>query len=538
MREIPRYAILSHTWTDEEVTFQEFLSKDGDTVREKESKNGFIKIMKTCELATEDEIGYVWVDTCCIDKSSSAELSEAINSMWRYYKEAEVCYAYLSDLPSYLSGRANVVEKLKACKWFTRGWTLQELIAPKKLRFYDETWHFKGLKDKFAKPIHQITKIPPDVLRNPEGLAKLSIAERMTWASKRETTRIEDTAYCLLGIFDINMPLLYGEGNKAFIRLQQEIIRLNNDLSIFGWCPQDGEEPFIVPRLDTASAGACKDNCGHKVSDEHDFYSALAPSPKAFARPSRWDVVQSVEHSVTNRGIKIDCSLKPACLRGCSPYACMCCSHCRKYVLIIGHGGRNFYGIIMKKTGPDTFIRCKKQLINIFEYWQMQTRQRSIYFLTQTPFNSQDTFYGVSLDIIQCVAGELEVYEAMPESSWDFAKRRWYDKGWGIVDLGFQTQSNIGFKVLFFSIGHEVSILDSDLYDEETALRNSRLITEDVALVLSLGHSSRGQSEKDFHINRRTVRVKVDFRSKGFSFSLAVSTEGNISHSHVQLMLY
>ena len=166
--------------------------------------------LKTCKLAATHDISYVWVNTCCIDKSSSAELSEAINSMWRYYKDAEVCYAYLSDLPR----RANVVEELKACKWFTRGWTLQELIAPKELRFYDETWHFQGTKDHFAQPIHQITKIPPDVLRNPDGLAKFSIAERMTWASKRETTRIEDTAYCLLGIFDINMPLLYGEGKR------------------------------------------------------------------------------------------------------------------------------------------------------------------------------------------------------------------------------------------------------------------------------------------------------------------------------------
>lgn len=211
VRKIPQYAILSHTWIGEEVTFQEFLSQDSDTVKKKKSKTGFIKIMKTCKLAATHDISYVWVDTCCIDKSSSAELSEAINSMWRYYKDAEVCYAYLSDLPR----RANVVEELKACKWFTRGWTLQELIAPKELRFYDETWHFQGTKDHFAQPVHQITKIAPDVWRNPDGLAKFSIAERMTWASKRETTRIEDTAYCLLGIFDINMPLLYGEGKKG-----------------------------------------------------------------------------------------------------------------------------------------------------------------------------------------------------------------------------------------------------------------------------------------------------------------------------------
>jgi hypothetical protein len=557
VRKIPRYAILSHTWTDEEVAFQEFLSKDGDTIRKKESKKGFIKIMKTCELATEDGIGYVWVDTCCIDKSSSAELTEAINSMWRYYKDAEVCYAYLSDLPR----RANVVQELKACKWFTRGWTLQELIAPKKLRFYDETWHFQGTKDEFAEGIHPITKIPPAVLLDPDGLAKLSIAERMTWASKRETTRMEDTAYCLLGIFDINMPLLYGEGNKAFIRLQQEIIKSNNDLSIFGWCPEDSEETFIIPNLEPAlSAGPCKLDCGHYL-DEQDSLSVLAQSPKVFARPSVWDAVQSVEHSVTNRGIKIHCSLEQVCMRGCYPHACRCCSHCLKYALAIGHDKYNSYGIIVNKTGPDAFIRSKKQLINLHSssrHRNMGTRQRSVYLLTQTPFNSQDpfhgvyleeTFYGVSLDISQCVAGELEVNMAIPESNWDFAKKRWEfqdDMVWGIVGLGVVTQDYYlegRFYVLIVGTASYVYILDFDLYKKKIALLSqsvSTLKANDVITLFKLD-TSLGASwgaEKDFHVKGRAVRVKAESRTRAGKSLLAVWNEGNISRSHVQLVLY
>lgn len=159
-----------------------------------------------------------------------------------------------------------------------------------------------------------------------------------------------------------------GKEKKAFIRLQQEIIKNNNDLSIFGWCPEDGEEPFFIPRRNKVRTEACNSDCGHERSDECDFYSVLAPSPKAFAKPSRWDVVQSVEHSVTNRGIKIDCSLHQVCLRGCWPPECKCFSHCRKYLLAIGHDRDSFYGIIMNKTGPNAFIRSKKQLVKLSRY--------------------------------------------------------------------------------------------------------------------------------------------------------------------------
>jgi hypothetical protein len=546
---------LSHTWTDEEVAFQEFLSKDGDTIRKKESKKGFIKIMKTCELATEDGIGYVWVDTCCIDKSSSAELSEAINSMWRYYKDAEVCYAYLSDLPR----RANVVQELKACKWFTRGWTLQELIAPKKLRFYDETWHYQGTKNEFAKPIHQITKISPYILRNPDGLGELSIAERITWASKRETTRIEDTAYCLLGIFDINMPLLYGEGNKAFIRLQQEIIKNNNDLSIFGWCPEDSEEPIIDLRISENRLEACTADCGHEHSDEYDFYSILAPSPKAFAKPSRWKVIQSVEHSVTNRGIKIDCSLRQVCLRGCSPDTCRCCSHCRKYVLAIGRHkdwkSDRSDGIILNKTGPDTFIRSKQQLIKLSHFYpKVETKHGSIYLLRQTPFNSQDTFYGVYLDVSQCVAGIRGVHSVMPESNWDFAKRRWHPQDndeWGIVGFVVADQQYYPerrFYVLFVIC--EVFILDFDLYGKDIALLSqatSTLASSDVLKLLRIENPInfwQRNAEKEFDVNGRAVRLKAEMRrweGSEVKSSLAVWTEGKykpFSRSACALLIF
>jgi hypothetical protein len=158
VRQVPPYAILSHTWAEEEVTLQEFTCRNDNTA----NKAGFAKIAQTCKLAVAHHIGYVWVDTCCIDKTSSAELSEAINSMFQWYKNASVCYAYLSDLPQ----RAEATEdspinynELRVCKWFTRGWTIQELIAPKKVYLYDRTWTFRGRRDDFAELLSRITHI-------------------------------------------------------------------------------------------------------------------------------------------------------------------------------------------------------------------------------------------------------------------------------------------------------------------------------------------------------------------------------------------
>ncbi|RYP57315.1 hypothetical protein DL769_009560 [Monosporascus sp. CRB-8-3] len=229
----PDYAILSHTWEDGEVTFQDFTRPDGEVRSE---KKGYRKIEKACDLARKTGLKYVWVDTCCIDKTSSAELTEAINSMFQWYKDAVVCYAWLSDLPEeHLVPPESFASCFTKCRWFTRGWTLQELIAPKCVEFYDQAWNFRGTKTDLSGLITQVTEISGEVLRDPERLYRFSVAQRMSWAATRQTTRIEDMAYCLLGIFDVNMPMLYGEGSRAFIRLQEEIAKETNDLSLFAW---------------------------------------------------------------------------------------------------------------------------------------------------------------------------------------------------------------------------------------------------------------------------------------------------------------
>jgi hypothetical protein len=205
--DLPPYAILSHTWEDGEVTFLDFAS-----LRVAKQRRGFAKIQKTCDLAAVAKIAYAWVDTCCIDKSSSAELSEAINSMFEWYKQSSVCFAYLSDLygPSNLSGDPNTLwqdeSRRHKCRWFQRGWTLQELLAPPKLEFFDAAWESRGFKTDplIMRQLSTITGIrgrSAAVFRDSDAIYDIAIAERMSWASDRNTTRIEDAAYCLLGIF-------------------------------------------------------------------------------------------------------------------------------------------------------------------------------------------------------------------------------------------------------------------------------------------------------------------------------------------------
>jgi len=196
-------------------------------------KKGYTKIRECCKIAAAAGFEYVWVDTCCIDKTSSAELTEAINSMFEWYRRADVCYIYLADYPGGTRlGRP--FPSFRESRWFRRGWTLQELLAPKSVIFFDGQWEDIGTKHSLREEISEITDIQPEALLGAE-MEDFSIAQRMCWASKRETTRIEDEAYSLLGIFGVYMPMLYGEGPHAFIRLQEEIIKRSTDHTIFAW---------------------------------------------------------------------------------------------------------------------------------------------------------------------------------------------------------------------------------------------------------------------------------------------------------------
>jgi hypothetical protein len=277
------YVILSHTWEDEEVTYQ-----DMNHQRRASRKKGFAKIKKTCLIARENGFKYAWIDTCCIDKTSSAELSESINSMFNWYKRAAACYAFLSDLPGSRHGTDELThEDFVGCRWFRRGWTLQELIAPTDVVFFDKTWKQRGVRSGLRRTIRVTTDLSEDVLTDPSKLSLVPLARRMSWASGRSTTCVEDMAYCLLGIFDVNMPLIYGEGPRAFLRLQEEILRKTTDLSIFVW---------------------------QAVDPSYGYRGLLARSPSEFRQC--FDIIPNTDQfqfrdeiSITNKGVRINATL-------------------------------------------------------------------------------------------------------------------------------------------------------------------------------------------------------------------------------------
>lgn len=231
----PPYATLSHVWGEGEVTFQDCVGVDDITSESRITlKKGYAKLLAACERALQDGIGYVWVDTCCIDKSSSAELSEAINSMFRWYEMSQTCYAYLDDLHDCFNLRY-----LRKSKWFTRGWTLQELIAPADVVFLTAEWQEVGTKATLAKQISTTTRIRECILVDGLYAHDTSVAEKISWAARRRTTREEDHAYSLLGLFGVHMPPIYGEGgSSAFRRLQEQIMRGSTDHTIFTWWGQ------------------------------------------------------------------------------------------------------------------------------------------------------------------------------------------------------------------------------------------------------------------------------------------------------------
>ncbi|KAI1364406.1 HET domain-containing protein [Xylaria arbuscula] len=292
--DVPPYAILSHTWENDEITYQEFKNMKIDN-----GKAGLIKIQKACHLARSKDFEYIWVDTCCIDKSSSAELSEAINSMFEWYRVSSVCFAHISDLPAGTIDQPSTLwrdEENGICRWFRRGWTLQELLAPNNVEFYDREWNFRG--DKKDQQVMQRLSIMtgirnPHVFLNSDTIMEVPVGERMSWASQRQTKRPEDLAYCLLGIFKVNMPLIYGEGMRAFQRLQEEIIKTTTDRSLFCWTAKSNE-PRYRGLLAESPAEFESYHEAVKLSRMSVGWSSLGSDP---------------EFSVTNKGIRIDSQL-------------------------------------------------------------------------------------------------------------------------------------------------------------------------------------------------------------------------------------
>ncbi len=402
---VPSYAILSHTWEadDQELTFQDLISGTG------RNKDGYRKIQFCGDQAKKDCLRYFWVDTCCIDKSSSSELSESINSMFQWYQNAEVCYVYLADLPP-----GSDVSRLLLCRWFTRGWTLQELVAPNVVKFYDYQWNLFGTKDELVDIISSFTGIPSLLLLGHSALSDSSIAARMSWAAQRQTTRLEDLAYCLLGIFEVNMSLIYGEGMRAFRRLQEEIIKRNNDLTIFAWeLPQESRPQFV---------------------------GLFAPSPSAFAASSGivpFSDDSNINFSVTNRGLFftsgsfIRVAAVPTGSGRVETLYLICLGALgfkRDMSVPTGSGPfRRDVGIYLRKIGPKLF--CREGLFPLAGL-KAEIEQIEIYEITEKCIlldpttaitNVSSSFRNLAIHVPFHDAFQLQ--EAFPETLWDHTDR-------------------------------------------------------------------------------------------------------------------
>lgn len=430
---IPKYAILSHRWSPKEVTFQDlpaFDSQDWASAIDKRSHEGLLKIAYACFQAANHGLEYVWVDTCCIDKSSSAELSEAINSMYEWYRQSDICYAYLDDVHG---GASSAVENgadpvvFTSSQWFTRGWTLQELLAPLKLKFYGVDWMFLGDRTDLSKLVSKRTRIPEDIVENPSRVRYASIASRMSWAAGRQTTRIEDVAYSLLGIFNVNIPLLYGEGKKAFIRLQEEILRESDDQTIFAWEYDEGDCP-----------------------EGYWFPGPLADSPARFAQSG--DIIplpnnaEREPYTMTNKGLRIEVLLSGT-THSRMPIAILNCRHDNDFSGLLGiylkatsspptstymrapgkelalcrpsqvdSAHTETIHLIKKYPGTDTLLHSHETCIlsceSIRSYGFHLTEVAPIQF----PWNSE----GKTLKMLQKVAGNMAAFKFY-NSHWDQA---------------------------------------------------------------------------------------------------------------------
>ena len=229
------YVIISHVWMKKEVVYEDMVQFNKlEALKSQEKPESAAKIFGACRTVLKyykRKIEHLWLDTVCINKKDPAELSASINSMYRWYKEAEICFVYLDDYST-----MEAPTSFTQSKWFTRGWTLQELVAPRKVIFFDKDWKEIGDKKSLQESLTSQTKISGDYLLHSYNVSHASISQRMSWFSGRMTTVSEDTAYCLLGLFGVNMPLLYGEGKeRAFRRLQEEIMKYSDDHSLFAW---------------------------------------------------------------------------------------------------------------------------------------------------------------------------------------------------------------------------------------------------------------------------------------------------------------
>ncbi|MCJ1241178.1 hypothetical protein MMC14_009182 [Varicellaria rhodocarpa] len=501
------YAILSHTWDKgEEVQYNEFQNGSGSTT----GKQGWEKIKKTCQLALEDGCDFAWVDTCCIDKNSSAELTEAINSMFSWYRGSKICYAYLNDYDA-----SNPYAEMSQSRWFSRGWTLQELIAPARVRFYDKLWRSIGIKSSLAQNLSRITGIDEDILfiskdQNLEELLdQVAIARKMSWAANRKTTRIEDIAYCLLGIFGVNMPLLYGEGERAFTRLQEEIVKNSNDLSLLTWVSKDDRSTNI-------------DRCCGVFAEHPRYFKASGDSEL------RNDLKFTPDFTMTNKGLKIETPLVYSESEDL-------------YILEVNCSGlklpKVMLGIFLKHQGASTFARAKPHLLAFMdEYKNTYASECKPIFLSKSKSPSivksmHRLYHSLSITPEVIAGKETGVIwsrtTAKPEALWDNGRKIF--KTAGLQDfVGYAEYTNLprifypkNLCVVFgfgygFDLWARCGFVDSLEDNELTQLVNRgdwRTVASGATLVMAKSNPSVNiQLKLARHKDETVCSVQVDIK--------------------------
>jgi hypothetical protein len=491
-RAVPEYAILSHTWTDDEVTFRDLAELSREQLIR---KRAYQKIENCCTMAIEWGLEWVWMDTCCIDQTSSAELSEAVNSMYQWYRQSSVCYAYLYDvcsveedfLPDKVIDQGHF-DVFSRARWFTRGWCLQELLAPRNMQFYNADWKYIGSKHSLKKPISMVTGIDEYGMFIPD-LSVLSVAHRMSWAAHRKTTRPEDIAYCLLGIFNINMPLLYGEGQvRAFARLQEEIMRRTEDHSMFAWS-------------------------GVGTDFRNDMVGFLAPHPSAFTY-GRVDLCELPKRaqplSITGRGIRAEVPL----IRQEG--------HGENYVAVIGchksGSSESYYAIPVTclKKSSDVYRRRSPELQTVSVAEAERATLSAIYLLRQskpTHLEDKDTtqVWFSLLEMRDCIYNIKGVF---PASIWNVGRRVFAFspsdfEGYPRMAVAFANADGKSFVLrIDLDLLKGVSTLDLVKF-EEHVVKNQANIEEELCSMLLLNeklHDCKSQLD----LGRRTVTAIVE----------------------------
>lgn len=486
-----RYATLSHTWgthqdnkdivfddIPSEETFARFLDEETQLKQWQgaidKKKAGFSKVNNACRVARELGLNYIWIDSCCIDKSKSAELNESINSMYRWYQNSDRCIVYLEDLES--DG------DLRQCRWFKRGWTLQELVAPWNVTFYDRNWALFGERSdtRLCESLSNITGIDMECLRGGVKLASLSTAHKMSWAKGRETTRPEDRAYSLMGIFDVNMPLIYGEGGtKAFRRLQEEIARVSSDLSIFAWDPSS--EPNMG--LDAFASRP----------DEFAAYKDMVPS------------YQSLHFTRTNKGVEMTTIL----------WRVLCEDGKERLMLAIGKqkNGKHDIGIILRKLGHNMYMRRGNMRPFSDEQITSSTRRSTFYLVSPHVSTGYEHVLNMSRErailIPMTGLGSFHTERPAPEYAWDcedrlfFNNRHWGGSDWRAIELINRHSPT----------KHDRRLLALFSLKDETPDCYLLRWTEDLTVMFDRRHQTETIRLDEFHFAIRGATNEVDIKS-------------------------